>query len=583
MKRFLLLCMVLSVGFACFGTNAFAWQGRMAGMADPYGLLEDESDFLVHPAMIADGEGVDFYGHFKYLYKDVSDWNYDFSLNPNSIRVLGNQLNIPGLSALSLGGGYKGSGDENHYDASAGAAFPLGCGRMGVFFNYKGKNGDYNGTGLFAGSATLANNPYGAGLVTGYNMDSSIDSFIGRIIYGLPLGASLKLGAELEVAYNKDKNSTKERITDLVFNGNSYKDYFDLTSKNSFVGTLFPFMYPVDSEYWEITPKIGLTGVSGPVKWGLTVRGGAVFSGDNSWSSSQFLDLYGIPLGVGNLTPPWDLAADHGFRMDGDVDGWKVGGDFWLRYALSPCMNLPFLLRVDHREINRNGSGAGLVSWNLWDSAAPQNTYTGSYPLGWDYEHKESVFEVETGAGLEYVPSKTTRIAGGLYYKYMDAKQSLGMTPTATFALGPPINTLAVSLPTAYDPAPDNTEHQIILRMAAEREINPCFVLRGGLKTFIGWVNEDFALGTNLSPTGLNLVTSRYSLSGTHWGIMGAIGATAKFTTFEIEPFIQAGYEEYDPDGDGYLSLVGGVADAAFDVTKERSEALIGAGISVRF
>jgi hypothetical protein len=55
---------------------SYGWQGRMAGMGDPYGLVQDESDFLIHPAGIANGKGTNFYGNYRFNYTDVMKWNY---------------------------------------------------------------------------------------------------------------------------------------------------------------------------------------------------------------------------------------------------------------------------------------------------------------------------------------------------------------------------------------------------------------------------------------------------------------------------------------------------------------------------
>ncbi len=57
MKKLTLFIAVV-LGLIIFSIPAFAWQGRMAGMSDPTGLIYDESDLLVHPAKIADGQGV---------------------------------------------------------------------------------------------------------------------------------------------------------------------------------------------------------------------------------------------------------------------------------------------------------------------------------------------------------------------------------------------------------------------------------------------------------------------------------------------------------------------------------------------
>ncbi|NLI82665.1 MAG: hypothetical protein GX443_13395 [Deltaproteobacteria bacterium] len=55
---------------------------------------------------------------------------------------------------------------------------------------------------------------------------------------------------------------------------------------------------------------------------------------------------------------------------------------------------------------------------------------------------------------------------------------------------------------------------------------------------------RDFNVAAAPYPTGLNLLTTMNSLSRTHRGIKGTIGATAKFTGFELEPVVQAIYKE---------------------------------------
>ncbi len=50
---------LLLLVFALSGIS-YGWQGRMGGMGDPYGLVEDESDYLINPAGIAQGQGTRF-------------------------------------------------------------------------------------------------------------------------------------------------------------------------------------------------------------------------------------------------------------------------------------------------------------------------------------------------------------------------------------------------------------------------------------------------------------------------------------------------------------------------------------------
>lgn len=61
---------------ALVGTS-YAWEGRMAGMEKPYGLIEDESDFLTHPAKIASsGDRVKYYLDYQFTFTDITHWRY---------------------------------------------------------------------------------------------------------------------------------------------------------------------------------------------------------------------------------------------------------------------------------------------------------------------------------------------------------------------------------------------------------------------------------------------------------------------------------------------------------------------------
>src|SRR4030042_1992846 len=122
-KRILFLMILPALVLALAGVS-YGWQGRMGGMGDPFGLLADESDFLIHPAKITKGEGIKFYGDYRFLYTGVTDWIY---------KVDG--YNFVSLSSFTSNSDI--SGDEQQHDALLGAAFPLGPGRMGLFFTYK--------------------------------------------------------------------------------------------------------------------------------------------------------------------------------------------------------------------------------------------------------------------------------------------------------------------------------------------------------------------------------------------------------------------------------------------------------------
>ena len=75
-KSITIVIAVFAVLLTVAGSSS-AWQGRMEGMGNPYGLIQDESDFLVHPALITMGKGLKVYSHYDFTYTDVLDWEYD--------------------------------------------------------------------------------------------------------------------------------------------------------------------------------------------------------------------------------------------------------------------------------------------------------------------------------------------------------------------------------------------------------------------------------------------------------------------------------------------------------------------------
>jgi len=337
MKKVLLFLLGLSFLVITLAGTAYSWQGRMGGMGDPYGLVQDESDFLIHPAKIAKGEGVRFYGDYRFTYTDVTDWEYyDASFD------------IPG--------------DELRHDALVGAAFPLGPGRMGLFFQYDGMRGDYDGT-----SPTEV-----------IQLTSDFDDFALRLLYGLPIGG-FNLGGEVQFAYRQEENQI-------------YDYFFDLSMAWLNDNWIPEYLYPYDSHYWEALFKGSIEGKVGPLELEFTLRGGFLFGGDNEW-------YYEFQLPAG--------APFYGWDMDGGVEGWRIGGDLWARYPLGDGLTLPVLVRVDYQEKTRDGDGPGF------------GLYTGTL---WDYEHERTDLAITAGGGLDKEFGKDTRIAAGIYYNYLQGK-----------------------------------------------------------------------------------------------------------------------------------------------------------------
>jgi hypothetical protein len=365
MKRILVLLICLSLlVFALAGVSQ-AGQGRMAGMGDPYGLVADPSDFLTHPAKLATGEGVRFYGHYRFTYTDVMDWDYDLDW----ITLAG----VPNSY-------YDTSGDEMGHEALLGAAFPLGPGRMGVFLTYDGIRGDYDGDeDQWNGAVHI---PFV------YDLESDLDSFALRLLYGLPV-AGMDAGVELGMAYQDEKQETWINRSDMTTGSQNYPwAALDMTRN------LLPYMIPYDSDYWELLWKVGMGKQFDSIGIDVVLRGGYIISSDNNY------DYF-------TQSPAGVTTTFHG-DVDGDVDGWRIGSDIWFRYGLGDGMTLPFLVSVDYSEKNRDGDGIG----------------TGASDAGnlYDYDHKKTAFDLKVGGGLEKELGDNALIAAGIYYNYLQRK-----------------------------------------------------------------------------------------------------------------------------------------------------------------
>jgi len=349
-KKSLLFLLIFSL-FFCFSMVSHGWQGRMAGMEDSYGLVADESDYLIHVAKIAEGKGLNFYGGYRFTYTKVKTWETEFD---------GDMLDFPGK--------------ELKHEALLGSSFVLGPGRMGVFFAYDGKRGDFD-TGLIPDE--------------GLKNKDEVDNFALRLMYGIPVG-SFNFGAEAGIAYRKEKS-------DLLFystSGGAYNFHvIDGFSANFFIP---PFM-PYDSAYWEVPLKAGFSGKMGPVDTQFTLRGGIIVAGDNK-----------LRLGL-------DDAYDD---LDGDTKGWSIGADFWLRYHLGNGLSLPFMVRADYQKKTRDGRGL-LVNLN-------PDAFL-------DYENEETALNLTLGGGVDKAFGQNTRLATGIYYSYISNNKDIS---TKVFDLG---------------------------------------------------------------------------------------------------------------------------------------------------
>jgi hypothetical protein len=517
MKKYCFALIGFSLLVFALASTSYGWQGRMGGMGDPYGLLSDESDFLIHPAKIANGEGIKYYGDYRFTYTDVMDWDYGLDI-----------FTPAGVLTESLS--RETSGDEQGNEALLGAATPLGPGRFGIFFQYSGKRGEYNGDQMDF-YPLLATSYYDY-----YDVQNDIDDFLLMLLYGLPLGG-FKLGGEVQIAYRQEENKIRYNEL-LVAGGYALWTNYPWGSVTGDYLDFFPFLLPYDSQYWEALLKGSIEGAIGPVDVEFTLRGGFIFAGDNEY-------VYERQNPVGNPVERFDL--------DGDVEGWQIGGDLWVRYPLGDGLTLPFLVRVDYQSKTRDGDGPGLLG------------LTGN---NYDYKNQERYFHIEAGGGVDKELDTNTRIVGGIYYAYLQGKNALWI-----------MESLRGGFWQSYDHSdfPASIEHQVIVRFAGERQFTPSVALRMGLGFFYGWMREDFVF--TYSDAVPFSYTDDISSDGYHWGIGGSVGGTFTFNNFTLEPFFNVGWQQFDVSGNGD-STSGGAIGQLLDIDLSRSEWYIGGGCS---
>jgi len=506
MRKILVTMLCLSLLVCALVGTSYGWQGRMGGAGDPYGLLQDESDFLIHPAKLAQGEGIKFYGHYRFTYTDVTSWDLDLDwLTPASV--------------LSDTYSFDTSGQEYNNNALLGAATPLGPGRFGIFFTYDGMQGNYDGDEVYS-------NIFGTAYFD-YDLGTDLDNFAVRLLYGLPVGG-MDAGFELGMAYRDERQETWLNETDMTLGTQNY-----LWSWSAPERSLLPLMIPYDSNYWELLWKAGMDMQLAPLTIDVSLRGGYIIISDNNY---QY--LYQAP------------GLDYNVDMDGDITGWRIGSDIWVRVPAGGGLTLPFLFSFDYADKKRDGDAIG----------------TGTTDAGqlYDYVHTEQAFDIKAGGGIEKELGGNVLVAAGLYYNYLQGSDDVSFTRNAD-----------ISDNSAF---PSHQEHMVILRLAGEKEFSPAVALRMGLDFFYGWVQEDFEYSRYIS--GVYAWTDDISLNGSHWGIGGSLGGSLSFNSFTMEPFFNVGWQQLDLSGDGQETTAGRGITSLWGMDLSRSEWYIGGGCS---
>jgi hypothetical protein len=499
-KSSLSVLVVLFLVF-CLAAPSMAWQGRMAGAGDAAGLIEDASDFLIHPALIASGKGFNAYGHYGLTYEKTTKWNY--------------KSTVPTYGWYYP---YETSGDAWKNQLQLGTAFTLGAGRMGVFFEYEGSKGKYDGQENYSG--------FGSGL---YNieMDDRFNNLKLRLLYGLPIGA-VNLGGELQIAYINEAKET------LMFEagGDSWRNW-PWAAEDGPAVSLFPFMIPYDSKYWEAQGKVSVDGNAGNIRYAATFKAAIPFASDNQYIIGE------------------DYIDES--ELVGKVKGYSVGGDFWLRVPVSSTVVLPFVVSAAYKSIERDGTG-----FSFWNSF---------YRSTINYNHTETNLNVKIGGGADITPSKGTKIAAGLYYDYISAKQDANFDDT--FLSG-------VFFVDTYADMPKYSEHRLTIKALAEKDLTETLALRCGIGAFYGKVKSDYAYSAYDSG-GVPYDALDLSANGSSMGVNASIGASVKLARVSLEPFLNAGYASVSTSGDGVYGPL--PVSAELDKTNWQ----VGGGLSVKF
>ena len=302
MRKRICLVALLSLLVVFMALPSWAWQGRMAGMGDAAGLVADESDFLIHPALIASGKGLNAYGHYRLTYEKTKNWEYSAS--------------VPMMDVIYP---FTADGRLWKHEGQLGTALGLGPGRLGVFFDYTAASGKYSGAEVYEG--------YMSSGFQSFELENKLDSFALKAIYGLPVGP-VNVGAELGLAYVKEEQKNL-MPTEMLTN-------FPWGAEDNPVYNLLPYAIPFDSKYWEANAKVSAAGKAGSMSYMFTLRGGLPFASDNEYVHSD--NSYGL----------W---------AEGKVKGFNVAGDLWMRLAVSENISLPFVVSAGFKKITRDGSG----------------------------------------------------------------------------------------------------------------------------------------------------------------------------------------------------------------------------------
>jgi hypothetical protein len=529
MKKVLAAVLAFFIVVVLAGTS-YSWQGRMSGMGKPLGLIEDESDFLIHPAQIASGEGIKYYLDYGITYTGLIHMDSKIDVG------------IPGIFSLPILDNNLTSGHTTEHNTLVGASFPFAKGRMGVFFGYDKQNGDMDS------DVKILGDDFGLDS----NASTRLDNYALKFIYGQPV-KGMNLGAELGVAYRNEK---QDDTLNLSLGGPA-----SLSLEG--IGATLPYMVPFNSSYWELSGKLGLNKKLNKTDIDLSVYGAGILSAD---SENQYLLKGSEDISIIN--------SGLGYRdaMNGDVRGYRVGSDLWIRHHVNESLSLPFLVSVAYTKKDRDGDGLILpFAYGIAPLPDPLN-------VNLKYKDIAKTLNVKVGGGVENAREGCGRVGAGLYYNYIQSRDKIDILGEY---VGENRRFEGDYLSANINKFPYHQEHRLVLNLAGEQVVCDDFTVRGGMNFFYGWVVSDDYGGSAVANLGGFGVTgsgkASLPLDGRTWGLEGSLGATKKFCGLTFEPFIKGGYRLFDTDGKTSFDIV------SVGLDKKKAEWFTGAGLSVLF
>jgi hypothetical protein len=368
LKKKYLRILVVAFFTLFFVNTTFAWQGRMDGMDNPIGLVNDESDFLIHPAKLVNINDNHYYADYKFDYHHVDRWDNTFTYGPPSLIFPFPPLDGGTYSPFSI------TGSERDHNTSVGGTWRFGPGQLGVFLQYSLQEASFDGTVNYSGSGM---HPVPVSDRFAFDIDS--ENFAVRFLYGLPI-ETWKFGAEIGFAHKSHQNTT----TQFGWNGlfAAYPPIGLCPTLNSLV-----YRVPDDSSWNESNFKISAEKQIGPGMLTFTPRISTIFDGVSKVNAKVGILQIGF--------------ADQ--NSDGRLAGWNTGADLWYRIQLDKATDLPILIRAEYDLMNIDIPGF---------RTGPQ-----------DVSHDIKNILFETGGGIDRKFGQT-RIAAGVFYNYIEGRDS---------------------------------------------------------------------------------------------------------------------------------------------------------------